>query len=137
MKLGHVHLKVNHLEDAVNFYTDVLDLSVTQEHERYAFLSWGESHHVIALQEVKGENRSNRDRPGLYHVAFEVDSDDELERIASRVRDRDTPVSPVDHGISRSIYFSDPAGNGIEVYVDARDERNETNWNGRNQPLDV
>jgi catechol 2,3-dioxygenase len=53
MKLGHVHLKVNHLDESLEFYRTVMDLSVTERHERYVFLSWGSSHHVIALQEGK------------------------------------------------------------------------------------
>jgi catechol 2,3-dioxygenase len=31
-------------------------------------------------------------------------------------------VRPVDHGVTKSLYFTDPDGNGLEVYIDASDE---------------
>jgi catechol 2,3-dioxygenase len=65
-----------------------------------------------------------------------VNNREELEEVASRVREKDLPLDEVGHGISQSIYFSDPAGNGIEVYVDTGDS-DQSLWTGRNQPLDL
>lgn len=89
MKLGHVHLKVPDLEEAVDFYRTVFGFDVEEESGKYVFLSSG--------------------------------SEEELRAIADRARPVTKWVTPVDHGISRSIYFEDPSGNGIEVYVDTRE----------------
>jgi len=44
-------------------------------------------------------------------------------------------VSPVDHGINKAIYFDDPDGNGVELYVDIR-EVDDEQWNGENSRFD-
>ena len=49
--------------------------------------------------------------------------------------DRGVDVSPVDHGISRALYFEDPDGNGLEACVDTRDADDEE-WAGRNRRFD-
>lgn len=135
MKLGHVHLKVSDLDEAVEFYRDIFDFEIEEEMGRYIFLRLGEEHHSLALQEVKGSRRTNRDRPGLYHVAFEVEDEDRLREIHRRVQEKTRAISPVDHGISRSIYFHDPSGNGLEVYVDTRQSTGKSSWNGENERL--
>lgn len=137
MKLGHVHLKVRDLDEAVQFYRKVFHLRVEEETGRYVFLSGNDEHHMVALQKVHGDPVTSSDRPGLYHVAFEVEDRSVLRDIYQRVQNRVDQVSPVDHGISQSIYFEDPSGNGIEVYVDTRDVTGQTRWNGQNQPLSL
>lgn len=135
MRIGHVHLKVEDLDEAVDFYRGLLDLEVEEKHGSYVFLSRGEDHHTVALQAVGGRRVSSGDRPGLYHVAFEVENESKLAELDRRVRERGLEPSAVDHGISRSIYFEDPSGNGIEVYVDTRDETGRRQWKGKTEPL--
>ena len=50
--LGHVHLRVRDLDRSVQFYTAVFGLAVTERKGRYAFLSFGDHHHDVALQSV-------------------------------------------------------------------------------------
>ena len=133
--LGHVHLKVSDVNRSVAFYTDVLELSVTERHGRYAFLSFGEHHHDVALQGVGPDAPGQSAGVGLYHAAFEVADDDELAALHEQVTDRGVDVAPVDHGISRALYFDDPDGNGLEAYVDTRDSEGEE-WAGENEPFD-
>ena len=52
------------------------------------------------------------------------------------LQERSIPVSPVDHGISKALYFDDPDGNGLEVYVDTRAENEQDEWDGANRPFD-
>lgn len=132
-ELGHVHLKVTDLERSVKFYTDVLELAETEHRNKYVFLSWGQHHHDIALQEVYGSSDSTG--PGLYHVAVEVPERSDLDTLYNRATNWTDEVSAVDHGISESLYFSDPDGNGIEVYVDTRDEKGLTEWKGQTRRL--
>lgn len=134
--VGHVHLKVRRVDRAVAFYESVLGLSVTERHGNFAFLSWGDHHHDVALQGL-GENApAPGPGVGLYHAAFEVESPTALAEIYERLRERDVQVSPVDHGISKAIYFDDPDGNGIEVYLDMREDRDVEHWQGRNERFD-
>ena len=134
--LGHVHLRVRDLERSIDFYADLLGLEVTERLGPYAFLSFGEHHHDVALQEV-GEDAPGPGRGvGLYHAAIEVADDAALEDVYRGLEERGIRVTPVDHGISRALYFEDPDGNGLEVYVDTREERDRAEWRGRNEPFD-
>jgi catechol-2,3-dioxygenase len=40
-------------------------------------------------------------------------------------------ISPVDYGISKALYFEDPDGNGVEVYLDTRAENDRRTWEGK------
>jgi catechol 2,3-dioxygenase len=135
--LGHVHLRVRDVDRSVAFYTAVLDLAVTERDGRYAFLSWGDRHHDVALQGV-GEDAPGPGRGvGLYHAAVEVEDWATLRAVRDRLEERGVAVSAVDHGISEALYFDDPDGNGLEVYRDTRAERDREHWNGRTAPLDL
>lgn len=136
--VGHVHLKVRDADRSVAFYTDVLGLDVTERYDRYAFLSWGERHHDVALQEVGSDapGPGPGHGVGLYHAAFEVDDPAALARIYRTLEERGVEVSPVDHRISRALYFADPDGNGLEVYLDTREENDRYEWRGENVRFD-
>jgi catechol 2,3-dioxygenase len=134
--VGHVHLKVRDPERVTTFYTDVLGVEVTETQGRYRFFSWGDRHHDVAVQEVGSDAPGPSQGVGLYHAAFEVDTGEALAGIYERVQDRDVEVSSVDHGLSKALYFSDPDGNGVEVYLDTREETNRSRWKGQNDPFD-
>jgi catechol 2,3-dioxygenase len=71
--------------------------------------------------EVKGE-RGSRNNAGLDHVAFNIGTTlDELREAKSKLEAAGLSPRPVDHEVTKSLYFEDPDGNGIEVYVDASD----------------
>ena len=55
--------------------------------------------------------------PGtMQHVAFNVDTDDELLALRDRIRDRGVNVmGPLDHGLCKSIYFAGPEGLNLEI----------------------
>jgi catechol 2,3-dioxygenase len=56
---------------------------------------------------------------GLNHMAWRVESLDDLKEFYHRLKSMQVPITRVaDHGISLGIYFRDPDGNGIEVYYE-------------------
>ena len=136
--LGHVHLKVRDLATAVSFYRTWFDLTVTEQiGNQMAFLSNGERHHDIALQALGDMGALPEPYSvGLYHVAFEVPDRDQLTDLYHRLRNAGVAVVGVDHGISWALYFSDPDGNGLEVYWDTRrTENGKTIWGGTSRRL--
>ncbi len=137
-RLGHVHLKVRHLKNAVAFYTRVFNLKVTEMvGDHYAFLSGGSLHHEIALQNV---GHGAPDPPphgvGLYHVAFQVPDKMSFAQAYNHLRQAGVEPQAVNHFISWAMYFTDPDGNGLEIYVDTRnDPEGRAQWQGYSEPL--
>ena len=138
MKIGHVHLKVRNLARSIDFYREYLDMKTTEQlADNIAFMSAGERHHELALQEV-GSNAAipKRQDVGLFHVAFEVPGKQALAETYHKLKKGGLPVYPVNHRISWALYFSDPDGNGVEVYWDTRGTEHGVDlWDGIDRPL--
>jgi catechol 2,3-dioxygenase len=121
--LGHVVLRVRNLADSLPFYRDVLGLKEVAWYGRsMVFLSAGEKHHDVALQEVgPAAPDPEPDGVGLYHVAFKVGDDlNSLRRFRARLLEHNVPILGMsDHKVSQALYVKDPDGIEIELYVDA------------------
>jgi len=138
MKIGHIHLKVRDLERSIGFYREYLGLQVTEQlADTLAFMSAGQKHHELALQEVgPAAALPQRRDVGLYHVAFEVPDRQALAETYRKLKKDGIVSYPVDHRISWALYFSDPDGNGVEVYWDTRDTASGVPiWQGIDRPL--
>ena len=139
MRIGHVHLKIRDLNRSISFYQNYLGLNVTEQvGDSMAFLSGTSMHHELALQQLGAKAATpGRFDVGLYHVAFEVPDRETFMVIYNKLRDDGISVYPIDHRISWAMYFSDPDGNGIEVYLDTRNDRDGTKlWEGKDRFLD-
>lgn len=138
-RLGHAHLKVRDLDRATAFYTRFFSLQLVERvGDRYVFLSGGEFHHHVALQNVGAYAPiPPREGTGLYHVAFEVPDKISFAKAYKTLTDAGLKVATVDHCISWAMYFDDPDGNGLEIYWDARREPDGVqHWRGINLPLE-
>jgi len=139
MKIGHLHLKVRSLTRSLSFYREILGFSITERAgHAMVFLSGTSMHHELALQEVGEQARSpQRFDTGIYHIAFEVDSRQELAAVVTKLDESGIPAYLVDHRISWAVYFSDPDGHGVEVYWDTRDEPfGQQDWQGGDRQLE-
>jgi catechol 2,3-dioxygenase len=128
MRLGHIHLKVNNLKAAEEFYCKILGLKLQ------------ERVHDLALQQVNGSAPRHRDSPenssGLYHTAFEVHSTEELSSVIEKLKANSFEYTLVDHRISWAVYTQDPSGNGVEIYLDRRNApRGGRVWGGFSKRL--
>jgi catechol 2,3-dioxygenase len=136
--IGHVHLKVSDLDRSEAFYRDALGLEVTERvGGSFIFMSFGEAHHHLALQGHADLPPADPEALGLYHFAVEVPGEEELAAAVDRIRSAGIEFAAVDHGISKSVYFSDPDGHGVEIYCDTRELRHRPEWEGIAAPLDV
>ena len=143
--VGHIHLKVSDLDRSIAFYRDVMGFDLIQRYgPSAAFLSAGGYHHHIGLNtwESAGAAPGPRRAPGLYHVAFLYPDRTALAQALANVVAAGVEIDGAsDHGVSEAIYFSDPDGNGIEIYAD----RDPAEWPRRgngdlaivNAPLDI
>ncbi len=144
-RIGHVHLKVADLDRAVAFYRDVLGFELSQRFgQGAAFLSAGGYHHHIGLNtwESRGGTAAPAGHTGLYHLAIVYPTRRDLAAAARRTLDAGTLyVGAADHGVSIALYFTDPDGNGVELYWDRPREAWPRNPDGAlamgTAPLDV
>lgn len=121
-RVGHVHLRVAHLDRAIAFYGDVLGFRVTQRFgSGAAFLAAGDYHHHIGLNtwESLGATPPPAGHTGLYHSAFVYPDRMSLGAVIARVLAAGIPLDgAADHGVSEAVYLRDPDNNGVELYVD-------------------
>ncbi len=139
MKIGHVHLKIRNLQKSISFYREFLGMEITEQlADSFAFMSAGKMHHELALQQVgEAAVKPGRNQVGLYHVAFEVPDRSTFVETYKKLKNGGVNVYPVDHRISWALYFSDPDGNGLEVYWDTRNTAHGVEvWKGLDRPLD-
>jgi catechol 2,3-dioxygenase len=144
-RVGHVHLKVTDLERAIGFYRDVMGFELTQRYgDQAAFLSAGGYHHHVGLNtwHSEGAGPAPVRAAGLYHVAFVFPDRASMAAVLARVLEAGTPLDgAADHGVSEAVYFRDPDGNGIELYVDRAREDWPRDEDGTlamvNDPLDI
>jgi catechol-2,3-dioxygenase len=70
---------------------------------------------VFSIGEAAGPSSAGRQTVGLYHLAWEVDTLDELDRISGLLAERKSLVGASDHGTTKALYAKDPDGIEFEV----------------------
>ncbi len=124
-ELGHVVIKVRDRNRAEGFYGGLLGLSVVARRDEppMTFFSLGNHHDFAILAVGDGGPDAAPNAPGLFHVAFKVgETIEDLTDAKNYLESRGVPIGMIaDHTVTKSVYFSDPDGNMIEVYVDVSD----------------
>ena len=124
--LGHVVVRVTDLDRAERFYNGLLGLPIIARYDenglKMTFFTLG-NHHDFAVMQVSGEGSSTSENAvGLHHVAFNIGNNiEQLYEAREKLEAAGITPAPVDHEVTKSLYFADPDGNGIELYVDASD----------------
>jgi catechol-2,3-dioxygenase len=119
-RLNHAVLYVRNVERSVAFYREALGFEVVMGMQGAAFLQAPGSNndHDLGLFQI-GEQASpspaGRSAVGLYHLAWEVDTLEELERIAVKLGELDALAGASDHATTKALYARDPDGLEFEV----------------------
>ncbi len=120
VRLNHAVLFVADLDRSVRFYTEVFGMEVVAREHRAsaAFLRLPRSgnHHDLGLFAV-GPSAEARRRGaiGLYHLAWQLDTIDELAAARQTLLDSRAFTGESSHGATKSIYGADPDGNEFEI----------------------
>lgn len=119
-RLGHVNLIVNNTDASMDFYKRVVGLEEVYRVPAIGggFLSNGNTHHDVGMVQSSGPSGRGR-RPGLNHLAFELESEVHLVQGYERSRADNLEFErTLDHDIAHSAYCADPDGVSCELYAD-------------------
>jgi catechol 2,3-dioxygenase len=121
-RIGHVHLKVSDLDQAIHFYRDLMGFDLLMRFgDQAAFLSAGGYHHHIGLNtwESAGGKPPAEGTTGLYHFAINYPERRDLAAALRRLLDGGWGIDGAsDHGTHEAIYLHDPDHNGLELAWD-------------------
>ncbi len=119
-RLNHAVLFVSDIDIATRFYTEILgfEIVVREPRANAVFLRADDSdnHHDLGLFGI-GDSapRARRGTTGLYHLAWQVDTIDQLAAIRERLLEAGALGGESSHGATKSLYAADPDGNEFEV----------------------
>ncbi|ELY96425.1 VOC family protein [Natrialba taiwanensis] len=116
-RIGRVALDVTELEAMVEFYRDVVGLTVRTRTGTTATLGTVDAA-LLVLEQNEDAPPRQRDEAGLFHTAFKVPTREALGAALDRLRDRWTLTGASDHYVSEALYCRDPEDNGVEIYWD-------------------
>jgi len=125
--MGPVTLKVGDLDAMTAYYRDAVQLRVLSEGPGSVTLGRGTTAVMVLEHAPELKHASPRDA-GLFHTAILFDSEEALAAAVYSVAQRypNTFTGSSDHLVSKAFYFTDPEGNGVELYWDR--DRSQWSW---------
>lgn len=130
LAFSHIGFHVTNLEPMERFYTEFMGFTITDRGEldtaigkqKFVFLSRDpkEHHQVVLATGRPGDLKFNP----INQLSFRVDGFADLREMHSRLvaSEKSGQISelrPVTHGNALSLYFRDPEGNRIELFMDS------------------
>lgn len=125
--MGAVTLRVADLDAMTAYYRDAVTLSVLAAEGGRVILGRGTTPSVI-LEHAPELKHASPGEAGLFHTAILFDSQEALAAAVYSVA-RHAPgtfTGSADHLVSQAFYFTDPEGNGVELYWDR--DRSQWSW---------
>ncbi|GAB2940274.1 VOC family protein [Nonomuraea fastidiosa] len=119
-RLNHAVLYVRDVEASVAFYREALGFDVVMSMPGAAFLQapGSSNDHDLGLFQIGPDaapSPAGRTSVGLYHLAWEVDTLEELERVRAKLAELGALVGASDHSTTKALYARDPDGLEFEV----------------------
>ena len=116
-RVGHVHLHVRNVQEAVDFYHGVIgfDLMGIAKQFQMAFVSAGGYHHHLGLNTWQGEGAPPppADAVGLRYFTIDLPDQKALDDVIARVDNAGIPSNKVEEG----LLLYDPSQNGVVLRV--------------------
>lgn len=116
-QLGHVALRVRDLDRAVNFYRDVVGLTLrSRRDDTVAFLgARPDASHEVALFALPADAPGpEENRVGMYHMAWEMPTFEDLQALHQRLLQHNARIAGYSDR-QMNVMFLDPDGNELEA----------------------
>jgi catechol 2,3-dioxygenase len=119
LSMGTVMLKVGDMENMTTYYQQALGLEPVAEGLGGVYLGRG-STPLVHLAPAAGLRLPSRGEAGLFHTAFLFQDRPGLAATVATAGQYEPRLfaGSADHLVSEAFYFTDPEGNGIELYYD-------------------
>jgi catechol-2,3-dioxygenase len=142
-RLNHAVLFVRDATVAAEFYGRVFGFEVVASEMGggaiFMRAAGGDNHHDLGLFSVgPAAARAPRGSVGLYHLAWEVPTIEDLAGASAILSKAGALGGASDHGVSKSLYGSDPDGNEFEImWRVPRESWGDYEEHGAIMPLDI
>ena len=142
-RLNHAVLYVREVDRSVRFYEEALGFTVAVQFPGAAFLRvpGSQNDHDLGLFAIgmnAADSPAGRGAVGLYHLAWEVPTIEDLAAAAKVLSAEGALGGASDHGVSKSLYGQDPDGNEFEImWRVPREAWGEYEEHGAVMPLDL
>jgi len=116
--VDHVRLTVRDVAAAADFYERIVGLSRRSAPDGALALGTAERVLIVLHHDPDAPSRPPT-AAGLFHTAFLLPSRGDLGAWLDHAARAAVPLTgAADHAVSEALYFSDPEGNGVEIYTD-------------------
>lgn len=132
--MGPVTLRVGDLDAMTAYYRDAVALQVLDQTADTVTLGRGVQR-VIVLEHAPELKHASTSDAGLYHTAILFDTEEALAAAVYSVAQKHPRsfTGSSDHLVSKAFYFTDPEGNGVELYWD----RDRSSWSWTHGSLEM
>jgi catechol 2,3-dioxygenase len=115
--IGHIHLRVSNLSNAMKFYHEILGLNLTTTYPGAYFFAAGRYHHHIATNTWLGSNilPASPQSIGLNYFGIELPNIEEFDKMVKQLQQYNI-VEQSSSLSSKTILTHDPNGIRIQVY---------------------
>lgn len=133
--LHHIAISTGDIKQQIEYFSDVLGMELIAlywmhgvENTFHGFMKMGEEAVAFVFKQQNKDiepiigqthsgNSGDASAPGtMQHIAFNVDTLDDLLVMRDRIRSRGiTVMGPIDHGLCHSIYFAGPENLSLEI----------------------
>jgi catechol 2,3-dioxygenase len=102
LRMGHVHLHVGDIEQALAFYRDIIGFEVWAQLPTAAFVSAGGYHHHLGFNtwQGRGVGPAPEHAVGLRHWSFQLPTRDDVEDVRGRLEAAGIGVEPTADGVT-------------------------------------
>jgi catechol-2,3-dioxygenase len=118
-RMAHFVIRTNRFAEMRDWYVAFFDATVVFDNGRLVFLAFDDEHHRLAIAYDPKLADLTDATCAVDHVAYSYDTLETLLKKYSRLKARGiTPKFSINHGMTTSLYYSDPGRNKVELQVD-------------------